>query len=105
MAAVPSLPEEPATKEGPTMMWGWQAWSWWGWLAMSVGMIAFWGLVIWAIAAIFRGSDWTWRHPERPTPEQILAERFAASEIDEDEYQRRLETLRSAGQHTRERQR
>src|SRR6266545_3207433 len=74
------------------MMWGWQAWSWWGWLAMSVGMIAFWGLVIWAIAAIFRGSDWTWRRPERPTPEQILAERFAAGEIDEDEYQRRLET-------------
>src|SRR6266536_714853 len=105
MAAVPSLPEEPATKEGPTRMWGWQAWSWWGWLAMSVGMIAFWGLVIWAIAAIFRGSDWTWRRPERPTPEQILAERFAAGEIDEDEYQRRLETLRSAGQHTRERQR
>ena len=41
------------------MMWGMQAWSWWGWLAMSVGMLVFWGLVIWAIAAIFRGSDWT----------------------------------------------
>src|SRR6266702_995356 len=67
------------------MMWGMQAWSWWGWLAMSVGMIAFWGLVIWAIVAIFRGSDWTWR---RPDPERILAERFAAGEIDEDEYQR-----------------
>ena len=84
------------------MMWGMQAWSWWGWLAMSLGMVAFWGLVIWAIVAIFRGSDWTWR---RPDPERIVAERFAAGEIDEDEYQRRLETLRSAGHRSWERQR
>ena len=90
------------------MMWGMQAWSWWGWLAMSVGMIAFWGLVIWAIVAIYRGSDSTWRHtdrPDRPDPERILAERFAAGEIDEDEYQRRLVTLRALDQHPRERQR
>ncbi len=84
------------------MMWGMQAWSWWGWLAMGVGMLVFWGLVIWAIAAIFRGSDWTWR---RPDPERILAERFAAGEIDEDEYQRRLDTLRSSQHRTWERQR
>ena len=84
------------------MMWGMQAWSWWGWLAMSVGMIAFWGLVIWAIVAIFRGSDWTWR---RPDPERIVAERFAAGEIDEDEYRRRLDALRSAGHRSWERQR
>jgi putative membrane protein len=58
--------------------------------------------VIWAIVAIFRGSDWTWR---RPHPEQILAERFAAGEIDQDEYQRRLEALRSADHHSWERQR
>jgi putative membrane protein len=87
------------------MMWGMQAWSWWGWLAMSVGMISFWGLVIWAIVAIFRGSDWTRRHPDRPDPERILAERFAAGEIDEDEYQQRLVTLRALDQRPRERQR
>jgi putative membrane protein len=55
------------------MMWGMQAWSWWGWPAMSVGMIAFWGLVVWAIAAIVRRSDWIRRHPDRPDPERILA--------------------------------
>jgi len=33
-----------------------QAWSRWGWLTMAVGMITFWGLVIWAIAAVFRSS-------------------------------------------------
>lgn len=87
------------------MMWGMQAWSWWGWLAMGAGMLVFWGLVIWAIAAIFRGSDWTWRRPERPDPERILAERFAAGEIDEDEYQRRLQILRSTGDRAWERQR
>ena len=93
------------------MMWGMQAWSWWGWLAMSVGMIAFWGLVIWAIVAIFRGFDRTWRRPDRPVrpdrpdPERILAERFAAGEIDEDEYQQRLTTLRALDEHRWERQR
>jgi len=35
------------------MMWGWNGWngwngwSWWGWLAMTVSMVAFWGLIIW----------------------------------------------------------
>jgi putative membrane protein len=32
-----------------------------------------------------------------PTPEQLLAERFARGEIDEDEYRRRLDTLRGTG--------
>ncbi|MFI0716705.1 SHOCT domain-containing protein [Streptomyces inhibens] len=31
-----------------------------------------------------------------PTPEQILAERYARGEIDEEEYQRRLATLRGS---------
>jgi putative membrane protein len=29
--------------------WGW-------WLLMSVGMVGFWGLVIWAIVALVRGG-------------------------------------------------
>ncbi|WP_037972432.1 SHOCT domain-containing protein [Streptomyces sp. NRRL WC-3742] len=32
-----------------------------------------------------------------PAPEQVLAERFARGEIDEEEYRRRLDVLRSAG--------
>ncbi len=86
------------------MMWGWQGWSWWGWLLMTVSMVAFWGLIIWGIAAIFRGSGWTWPRAERRDPEQILAERFAAGEIDEEEYQRRLQVLRSTRHGTWERQ-
>ena len=77
------------------MMWGWNGWSWWGALLMMFSMVAFWGLLIWGIVALFRrpGDG----RSERPDPERILAERFAAGEIDEEEYHRRLATLRSSG--------
>ncbi|MFF9136712.1 SHOCT domain-containing protein [Streptomyces albogriseolus] len=35
--------------------------------------------------------------PAGPSPEQLLAERFARGEIDEEEYQRRLTALHSSG--------
>jgi putative membrane protein len=87
------------------MMWGMQAWSWWGWLAMSLGMVAFWGLIIWAVVALFRGWGGGRPRQERPDPERILAERFARGEIDEDEYQQRLTTLRALDERRWERQR
>lgn len=67
----------------------------WGWLAMTVGMVVFWGLLITLAVVLVRalnrpaGPD----PGQRPTPEQLLAERFARGEIDEDEYRRRLATL------------
>jgi putative membrane protein len=39
------------------------------------------------------------RTGHRPTPEQVLADRFARGEIDEDEYTRRLQVLNAAGTH------
>jgi putative membrane protein len=60
---------------------------------MSLSMIAFWGLVIWGIVALLRRPGDS--RPERPDPERILAERYARGEIDEEEYHRRLQTLRS----------
>jgi putative membrane protein len=36
--------------------------------------------------------------PARPAPEQLLAERFARGEIDEEEYRRRLARLTGTGQ-------
>jgi hypothetical protein len=56
------------------------------------------------IVAIFRGSGWSGPRADRRDPERILAERFAAGEIDEDEYQWRLEILHAAGQRSWERQ-
>lgn len=75
--------------------WWNDAWSWWTWAAMTLGMVAFWGLVVWAFLAVVRWPD---RGSEdvRQSPEEILAERFAAGDIDSDEYQKRLAALRSA---------
>ncbi|KAF0648195.1 hypothetical protein K701_19190 [Streptomyces fradiae ATCC 10745 = DSM 40063] len=72
----------------------------WGWFAMSFGMIAFWVLIITvavlALRTVSRSSD----RPPGPAgswPEQVLAERFARGEIDEEEYQKRLRALRASG--------
>jgi putative membrane protein len=65
----------------------------WGWFAMSLGTLVFWGLVITAIVLLVRNINRAER-PSRPrTPEQLLAERFARGEIDETEYHQRLATL------------
>lgn len=71
----------------------------WGWAAMSISMVLFWAVLILGGVLLFRALNRPSDHPAglgRPTPEQVLAERFARGEIDEDEYRRRLETLHSA---------
>jgi putative membrane protein len=63
---------------------------------MSVMMVGFWALVVWAVVALvgyFRQGEP--RPPRDLGPEQILGNRFARGEIDAEEYHRRLETLRS----------
>lgn len=84
-----------------TTMWGY-GWGWGAWFAMSVMMIVFWGLVIAGIVVLVRSLGGT-RQDHRPGPdggrtsaEELLAERFARGEIDEDEYTRRLQVLSSA---------
>ncbi|WP_326791107.1 SHOCT domain-containing protein [Streptomyces sp. NBC_00151] len=72
----------------------------WGWFTMSVGMLLFWALLIVFAVVLFRAvprsSDSGTKTGTRPgpTPEQILAERFARGEIDEEEYRSRLAVLR-----------
>ncbi|MCU1670833.1 MAG: hypothetical protein JWP40_3760 [Blastococcus sp.] len=71
----------------------------WGWAAMSISMILFWGLLILGGVLLFRALNRPsggHEAPSRATPEQVLAERFARGEIDEDEYRRRLETLHAS---------
>lgn len=67
----------------------------WGYTLMTVSMILFWGLVIYGVIWLVRYSGRDSR-PEAhaPTPEDLLAERFARGEIDEEEYGQRLESLR-----------
>lgn len=84
-------------------MMGWYGdgnWGWAGWLVMTLMMVAFWGLVVWGLVAIFRGT--TGSEGDRSTeggrrdPLKILDERFARGEIDADEYRSRKDVLRSA---------
>jgi putative membrane protein len=71
----------------------------WGWFAMSASMFLFWALIIAAVVLLVRAlsrTDERTRAPSVPSPEQLLAERFARGEIDEEEYQRRLATLHTS---------
>jgi putative membrane protein len=77
-----------AIEEAPMMWWG--DWGWGAWVAMTVMMLAFWALVIWLVVTLMRGGE------RRLDGESILAERFARGDIDEDEYSRRRELLRSS---------
>jgi putative membrane protein len=68
--------------------WGW-------WLVMSVGMVAFWALVIYGIVWLIRGGQNVQQRdePSAESPRQILNRRLAAGEISTEEYRRLVETL------------
>ncbi len=73
----------------------------WGYALMAISMIIFWGLIIVGVLALVRYLGRTGQQsgapsPAPPTPEQVLAERFARGEIDEEEYRQRLDTLRAS---------
>jgi putative membrane protein len=85
------------------MMWGYD-WGWGGWLVMSVMMLLFWGLVIAVIIALVRYLGGTRQDGPsasssadrgRLSAEELLDERFARGEIDQDEYTRRRQLLRA----------
>ncbi|MFL6072550.1 MAG: SHOCT domain-containing protein [Mycobacteriales bacterium] len=65
---------------------------------MATGMVLFWGLLILALVLLVRavgnqGAQGGGRGADAPTPERLLAERFARGEIDDEEYRRRLAIL------------
>jgi len=68
---------------------------WGGWLVMTLAMIAFWAMVIVAAVALFRGSR-TSQVSSRPEAMDILEQRFARGEIDEDDYHARRAVLRTS---------
>jgi putative membrane protein len=82
------------------MWWYGPGVSGWGWFWMVFSMVVFWGLLITLAVVLVRGLNRPAGPPDqqpRPTPEQLLAERFARGEIDEDEYHRRLDALQRRG--------
>lgn len=81
---------------GGVVAWHMNDWGWWNWAAMTMVMVGVWGLIAWLVVVAVRTAG-----PQAspaPTAEEILAARFAAGEIDDAEYRRRLDVAReSAG--------
>lgn len=81
------------------MWWNHGTWSAGDWLSMSVMMLAFWALVIalilWLIHSSLNGSSGEATLTSNPIQraDEVLAERFASGEIDEEEFTRRRESL------------
>jgi putative membrane protein len=69
---------------------------WGGWIVMLLMMTVIWGAVIAGVVLVVRGFG-----PLRPgsspadDAERILAERFARGEIDQDEFTRRRDALKT----------
>ena len=92
------------------MFWYGGAWLWWQVALMWVGMLAFWGLLIWGVYALVTGAA------RRPGDGQnarsgrgshdgealaILDERLARGEIDSEEYRRLRGLIASGSQQAR----
>jgi putative membrane protein len=73
----------------------------WGWLGMTLSTVLFVGLLVLGgllLVPVARQSE---RPVTSPSPEQLLAERYARGDIDEEEYRRRLATLTDTGRLSR----
>jgi putative membrane protein len=83
------------------MFWYGGGWAWWQAGLMWVAMIAFWGLLIWAIYALVTGatrrpgSRGRGEEPRGDDARRILDERLARGEIDTGEYRRLRDVLAS----------
>lgn len=80
----------------------WYGGGWGGGIMMTVVMVLFWGALIaagvWGIRALSGNgggrSGTQGGTPVPPRPDELLAQRFARGEIDEDEFRRRSALLR-----------
>lgn len=62
---------------------------WAGWVLMALAMIVFWGLVIVGLLALFRPRRSDRGELRGSNAQQLLDERYARGEIDDDEYHSR----------------
>ena len=80
------------------MYWG-NGMGGWAMVAMTMGNLLFWGAVITGVVLLVRAFGRPGPAPSPatgPTPQALLAERYARGEIDDDEYARRLQVLGSS---------
>lgn len=84
------------------MWWDDGGWGASGWILMSLMMVAFWGgliaLVVWLVQNV-RSDTNPGLSAGSPNDraDEVMAERFARGEIDEDEFQRRRDLLHPGG--------
>lgn len=70
-------------------------WSFGGWIAMVVGMVLFWALVIVGVVWLIRTAPWAPGERHKPDSAiEVLDRRFAAGEISVEEYRERRAILR-----------
>jgi putative membrane protein len=82
--------------------WMWNhGWGWGGWILMGLGMVVFWAAVIILVVLVIRyfTSDRSSASATRTAPgpnraEDLLGERFARGEIDDEDFRRRMALLR-----------
>jgi putative membrane protein len=84
------------------MLWNDSGWGLGAWLLMSLMMIVFWGgliaLAVWLVRSLRTDNNPTQAAPSPfARADEVLAERFARGEIDEDEFTRRRALLHSSG--------
>jgi putative membrane protein len=85
---------------GNGWMWngGYGGWSWVGWILTAVVLVVVFALVITAVVVAVRylsGGHHGAGGSTRPRgAEEVLAERFARGEIDEEQFRRRVTALR-----------
>ena len=82
------------------MYWNHHDMSGWDWFAMAIGSVLLWTLLLTVAVPLIRNLSHTAQRPRTlaaPPPEQVLADRFARGEMDEEEYRNRLAALRTDG--------
>ena len=81
------------------MFWNGGGWGGGAWLAMSLMMIVFSGglvaLTVWLVRGFRTDADKAPTQAKTRNADEVLAERFAGGEIDQDEFQRRRGVLQS----------
>ncbi len=70
--------------------------TWWMWVWGTLMMGAFVALIVWAVRSAAGGAATGSAPPTDPNhrARELLAERYARGELDDEEYQHRLERLR-----------
>jgi putative membrane protein len=77
------------------MFYGGGGWNPWMVALMIVGMLLFWGFVIWGGLLLFRGSRSGPSGSTPPEPGQVLNQRLARGEISTKEYERLRKLIES----------